>query len=95
MADDPFEVVDSTGLTDADWAKINKIQEAYREGGKPALNKALAALAKDPIRFAAVIGAFFPEMIREAIKDAVADAGMTEEDLREMARSLESPARNQ
>jgi hypothetical protein len=95
MADDPFEVIDSSGLTDADWAEINKLQQAYKEGGKRALNKAMAALAKDPIRFASVIGAFFPEMIREAIKDAVAEAGLTEEDLREMARRLESPAPDQ
>jgi hypothetical protein len=85
MADDPFEVVDSSRLTDADWAQINKLQRAYKEGGKPALNKAMATLAKDPLRFAAVIGSFFPEMIREAIKDAVANAGLTEDDLREMA----------
>jgi hypothetical protein len=90
MADDPFEVVDSSGLTDADWAEINKLQQAYKEGGKAALNRAMAALAKDPIRFTAVIGAFFPQMIREGIRDAVAEAGLTEEDLREMARNLDS-----
>jgi hypothetical protein len=96
MADDePFEVVDSAGLTDADWTEINKLQTAYRKGGKKALNAAMAELAKDPIRFATVIGAFFPDMIREAMKDAVAEAGMTEEDIREMVRKLESPARDQ
>jgi hypothetical protein len=95
MPDDPFEVVDISGLTDADWAEINRLQDAYKEGGKRALNKAMAVLAKDPIRFASVIGAFFPEMIREAIKDAVAEAGLTEEDLREMVRKLESPAPDQ
>jgi hypothetical protein len=95
MADDPFEVVDSSGLTDADWAEINRLQHAYKEGGKRALNEAMAVLAKDPIRFAAVIGAFFPEMIREAMKDAVAEASLSEEDLREMVRKLESPAPDQ
>ena len=55
----------------------------------------MAVLAKDPIRFAAVIGAFFPEIIREAMKDAVAEAGLTEGDLREMVRKLESPAPDQ
>jgi hypothetical protein len=96
MADDePFEVVDSIGLTDADWTEINRLQGAYRRGGKKALNAAMTELAKDPIRFAAVIGAFFPDMIREAMKDAVAEAGMTEEDIRELVRKLESPARDQ
>jgi hypothetical protein len=55
----------------------------------------MAALANDPIRYVAVVGAFFPDMIREAIKDAVAEAGMTEEDLREIARKGESPAPDQ
>jgi hypothetical protein len=95
MADDPFEVVDPSGLTDADWAEISKLQQAYKEGGKRALNKAMAALANDPIRYVAVVGAFFPDMIREAIKDSVAEAGLTEEDLREMVRKLESPAPDQ
>jgi hypothetical protein len=96
MAEDEyFEVVDSTGLTDADWTEINKLQRAYRDGGKKALNAAMAELAKEPIRFATVIGAFFPDMIREAMKDAVAEAGMTEGDIRELVRKLESPARDQ
>ncbi len=34
-------------------------------------------------------------MIREAIKDSVAEAGLTEEDLREMVLKLESPAWDQ
>jgi hypothetical protein len=42
-----------------------------------------------------VIGALFPDMVREAIRDEMAEAGMTEEDLREMVRRLESPARDQ
>jgi DNA-binding protein H-NS len=48
-----------------------------RTAGKRALNKAMAVLAKNQIRFAAVIGAFFPEMIRKA-KDAVSEAGLTD-----------------
>src|SRR6266403_955532 len=91
--DDPFEVVDPSGLSDADWAEINKLQQAYKEGGKRALNKAMAALVKDPIRYVAVVGAFFPDMIREALKDAAAEVGITDEDIREFARRLESPAR--
>jgi hypothetical protein len=34
-------------------------------------------------------------MVREAIKDTMAEVGMTEDDLREMVRKLESPARDQ
>jgi hypothetical protein len=34
MSDELFEVVDSSGLTDADWAQINKLRAAYKTGGK-------------------------------------------------------------
>jgi hypothetical protein len=92
--DDPFEVVDTSGLTDADWAEINKLRSADKKG-KKALNKAMAELIKDAVRWVRVIGAFFLVMSRESIKDAVAEAGLTEEDLREMLRESESSARDQ
>jgi hypothetical protein len=37
---DHLEVVDTTGLTDADWAEINKLKNAYA-GGQKALSAAL------------------------------------------------------
>jgi hypothetical protein len=49
----------------------------------------------DPVRYIRVAGALFPDMVREAIKDSMAEAGITEEDVREMVRKLESPARDQ
>jgi hypothetical protein len=52
-------------------------------------------MESDPIRCSRIIGAFFPDMMREAIKDQMAEVGMTEEDLREMVRKLESPVRDQ
>jgi hypothetical protein len=42
-----------------------------------------------------VLSAFFPDMIREAIKDEMANQGVTVEDLREIIRKKESPFRNQ
>ncbi len=48
MADDPFEVVDNSGLTDADWAEINKLQQAYKEGGKPALEQGNGSPCEGP-----------------------------------------------
>ena len=50
---------------------------------------ALKKLAKDPIRFAAVIGALYPDMLREMIRDQMAEAGITEEDLRELIQKPE------
>src|SRR5258707_415563 len=70
MADEPFEVADSSLLTDADWAEINKLQRAYKDGGEKGLSKAMGELAKnDALRFVTVAAAFFPDMMREAIKD--------------------------
>jgi hypothetical protein len=95
MADEPFEVVDPSELSDADWAAINKLRRAQEDGGQNGLLKALDELGNDPIRYMKVIGALFPDMVREAIRDEMAEAGITEEDLREMVRKLESPARDQ
>jgi len=87
---EPIEVDDSSDLTDADWAQINHLQEVYQTGGKKALSKALGVLAEqDPIQYVVVMHAFFPRMIREAIRDSVAEAGMTEDDMRELIRKLE------
>jgi hypothetical protein len=86
---DELEVVDSSGLMDADWAEINKLRNAYKEGGRKAYAIALDKLAKDPIRYAVVIGAFYPDMMREMIRDQMAEAGIIEEDLRELIQKLE------
>jgi hypothetical protein len=90
---DHLEVVDTTGLTDADWAEINKLKNAYA-GGQKALSAALDDLAKDPSRTARVLGALFPDLVREATKDKMAESGITEEDLRELIRKLENPTQS-
>jgi hypothetical protein len=47
---EPLEVVDSSGLTDDDWAKINRLRHLHESGGSKALSKALDELAEaDPI----------------------------------------------
>jgi hypothetical protein len=89
--DEELGIADTTGLTDADWAEINKLKRAYETGGQSALSKAFQELDKDPVRAIRVIGAFFPEMVREAIKDAMAENGITIEDIREMLMKTERP----
>jgi hypothetical protein len=60
--------------------------------GEEALSAALQALVeRDPIQAGRVLGAFFPDLVRETIKDKLADMGITEEDLRELIRKLENP----
>jgi hypothetical protein len=87
---DDFEVQDTSGLTDADRAEINKLRKTYKRGGRKAVGLALEKLAKDPIRFVVVIGALYPDMMREMIRDQMAEAGITEQDLRELIQKLES-----
>jgi hypothetical protein len=41
---EPLEVVDSSGLTDDDWAKINRLRHLHESGGSKALSKALDEL---------------------------------------------------
>lgn len=93
--ENPLGVADTTGLTDADWAEINKLKRAHETGDQKALAKAFDELNANPVRAIRVIGAFFPEMVREAIRDAMAAEGITEEDLREMILKAERPPRPQ
>jgi hypothetical protein len=90
----PPKVIDSSALTDADWAEINKLRKAQREGRR-SLVRALDELAKDLVRYCRVMEALFPGMMRNVLKDAMAERGLTAQDLCEMARKLESPARDQ
>jgi hypothetical protein len=90
----PFvqEVADTSGLRDEDWTEIKKLTDAYETGGQKALSKAMDELATDEIRCLRIMSAFFPDIVREKIKDEMAVRGITEEDLREMIRKLESPS---
>ena len=42
----------------------------------------------DPINFVHIMSAFFPDMVRETIKDGLAEVGMTEDDVRELIQKL-------
>ena len=62
-----LEVVDASGLTDGDWAEINRLKSLYETGGRNALSKGLAELGdSDPVRSIRVLSAFFPELARQA-----------------------------
>jgi hypothetical protein len=93
--EDPLGAVDTTGLTDADWAEINKLKRAHDTGDPKAFSKAYEELSANPVKAIRVIGAFFPDMVREAIRDSMAENGITEEDLREMILKAERPTRQQ
>jgi hypothetical protein len=89
-----LEVVDPSGLTDADWADINRLKKLYETGGRDALSKALAELGEsDPVRSMRVLHALFPNTVREALKDSLAEEGITEEELRELIRKHQGSKR--
>ena len=83
------KIVDSEGLSDADWVEVNRLLRAYDAGGNEAFWQAMDKLGeKDPIQQIAIAGAFYPDVVREVIKDEMAEQGMTEEDVRELHKKL-------
>lgn len=97
-AEDDFslKLANSSGLTDADWAEINRLKRAFLKGGVRGLSTAMTELEKsDPGRALAVWAAFFPHEVREIVLDDMAARGLTEEDLVDLIRKHESPARTQ
>jgi hypothetical protein len=91
-----LDVVDPSGLTDADWAEINRLKGLYESGGQNELSKALAELGEsDPVRSIRVLSAFFPETVREALRESMEEQRITAEDLRELIRKHEASTRKQ
>lgn len=83
------KIVDSEGLSDADWVEVNRLLRAYDAGGSEAFWQAIDELGeKDPLQQIAIAAAFFPNVIREVIRDEMAEQGMTEEDVRELHKKL-------
>jgi hypothetical protein len=85
-----LHVVDSSGLTDADWAAVNRVNRAYEAGGIDALCDELEQFDDEVLQIT-VAGAFFPALIRELLEDQMAEHGLTFEDLREILRKAEGP----
>ena len=88
--DDELGIEDTSGLRDADWIEINKLRDAYKTGGQQALKEAWRKLKDDPVSTMRVYGAFFPEKLRNTIKDVMAAEGITFKDLKEMIEKAKS-----
>lgn len=85
-----LNVADGTGLTDSDWEEINVLRSSYEAGGMAGLDNALAALADgNPIQYVRVMAAFFPDLARDTIRDVVANAGLTVEDIDQLIQRAE------
>ena len=88
--DDELGIEDTSDLRDADWIEINKLRDAYKTGGQQALKEAWRKLKDDPVSTMRVYGAFFPEKLRNTIKEVMAAEGVTFKDLKEMIEKAKS-----
>ena len=86
-----LNVVDASELTDADWAAVNRVNRAYETGGFEAFWDELEKL--DDVQAVTVASAFFPDLIRELLRDHMAEHGLTIDDLREALKKAEEAAR--
>jgi hypothetical protein len=74
-------IVDTTNLTDADWAEIDK-----------GFSKALDELAdRDPVQFLDIVTADFPHAVLEVIKDDIAANGFNDEKFYEIDAANDNP----
>jgi hypothetical protein len=80
-----FHVVDTSGLTDADWAAIDRVNRAFELGGATAFWDELDKLDDIPPQLR-VLRAFFPALMREVIEEEEAERSLTVEDLRGLIR---------
>ena len=85
------DVVDPSELTDADWAEINKLRQIWETGGPEAWSEAIDRLeSANPIRHLVVMAALFPDEVRKAIRDEIAERGMTVREMRELLIRLQN-----
>jgi hypothetical protein len=65
-----LKIQDPSGLSDADWTELGRLQRAYSLGGNESLSKVLdELLTSNRMRAAAVIRALSPREVRETIDD--------------------------
>jgi hypothetical protein len=90
-----FYIADAQSVTDAEWAAINALRRSFEAGGSKALSEAFKKLSEDSVLYIGVVGAFFPDMVREMLLDEMAAQGITQEDIEEVIRKRERLARLQ
>lgn len=86
-----LNVVDTSELTVADWAAVRRVNRAYEARGIKAFWEELEKL--DELQAYRVASAFFPDLIRELIKDHMAEYGLTIDDWRVVLKKAEGAAR--
>lgn len=80
-----FDDWDTSHFMDTDWAELNRLKRAYEDGGLKGFATAVRILAQnDPVQFVIIAAAVAPHKVREAAHDAMAEIGLTLEDLQEI-----------
>ena len=72
-----LEVVNPSGLTEVDWSAVNKVRRAYERGGWDAFWSEFETFGDDLMLQIMVLRTLFPDVMRQAIKDELAEAGFT------------------
>jgi hypothetical protein len=88
-----LNVVDASELTVADWAAVRRVNRAYDARGIEAFWDELEKL--DELQAFRVASAFFLNLIRELVRDHMAEYGLTIDDWRVVLKKAEDAARFQ
>ena len=90
MPDSGDNPVDTSRFTDADWAALAKLRDAHERGGAEAVETAMKEIEEaDLVTYVRIIGAYFPDQLREVLRAAMFDRGLTAEELRELIQKSE------
>jgi hypothetical protein len=81
---------ETSSLTDADCAGLDKLRAAYQHGGQKGLLGAVHELATNADQYQRLIGATFPDVVHDPIKEEMAAIGISEEELQALLRKLAS-----
>jgi hypothetical protein len=86
-----LNAVDTSELTVADWAAVRRVNRAYEARGIEAFWDELEKL--DELQAFRVASAFFPNLIRELVRDQMAEYGLTIDDWRVVLKKAEDARR--
>jgi hypothetical protein len=77
MANPPeLDTLDTSGFTEADWAELRKLRDAWENGGPGALFAAQKSLRQaDPICWFRLVRTFYPQLLRKMVGDEADRAG--------------------
>ena len=67
----------SINSTEADWSAVNKVRRAYERGGWDAFWSEFETFEDDLMLQIMVLEDIFPDVMRQAIKDELAEPGFT------------------